>query len=81
MADQSHQAHKALIEATRTIREYAGSDSSKNTITLLDALYDSYCIDLINVKPEGLIAIQSALKQVSLLRDVFANDGQDIPKI
>lgn len=79
--DKSRSTYKALQEATLVVREYAGSDPSKHAIALLDALYDSYCLDLIDVTPERLVAIQSAIKQVMYLRNVFANDGQDVPKI
>jgi len=79
--DKEQQAHLALKSASLSVREYKGSDVSKQAIALLDALYDCYCLDLINVRPEGLVALQSALKQVSMLRNVFTNDSQDVPKI
>ena len=79
--DKEQQAYIALKEASLTVREYKGSDVSKHAVALLDALYDCYCLDLINVRPEGLVALQSALKQVTLLRNVFTNDSQDIPRI
>lgn len=60
---------------------YAGSDVSKQAIAVLDALYDCYCLDLIDVAPDGLVRIQAAIKQVTYLRNVFANDGLDVPKI
>ena len=79
--DKEQQAYIALKEASLTVREYKGSNVSKHAVALLDALYDCYCLDLINVRPEGLVALQSALKQVTLLRNVFTNDSQDVPKI
>ncbi len=79
--DKEQTAHNALKSASLSVREYKGSDVSKQAIALLDALYDCYCLDLINVRPEGLVALQSALKQVSMLRNVFTNDSQDVPKI
>jgi hypothetical protein len=74
-------AHKNLVEASATMRAYAGSAASAQAIEMLDALSASYCLDLIHVKPEDLIRTQSALQQVSALRAVFADDGVDIPKI
>jgi len=80
-ADQEQTINQALIEATRNVRSYKGSELSGHAIELLDALTASYCLDLVHVAPEGLVRLQSALKQVSYLRNVFANDGLDIPKI
>ena len=74
-------SHKKLTEASRDMRMYAGSDVSKQAIALLDSLFDCYCQDLINVSPESLMRIQSAIKQVRALRNVFANEGIDVPKI
>lgn len=79
--DMDLRSQKELQAATNNVRAYAGSDQSKLVIELLDALSASYCLDLISVQPEGLVRIQSALKQVRALRDVFANDGMDSPRI
>ena len=79
--DMADRTHKMLVSATKTIREYAGSEISTQAIELLDALSASYCLDLVYVQPEDLIRVQSALRQVAALRAVFANDGIDIPKI
>jgi len=81
MVDKEVTVHKELVEAARLVRLYEGSELSTHVIAMLDALYASYCIDLINVQPEGLVRVQSALKQVTYLRKVFANEGIDIPKI
>lgn len=79
--DNDRRAHEGLVEATRAVRGYAGSDVSRAVVEMLDALVASYCLDLIYVKPEGLIRLQSALQQVTALRDVLSDDGRDIPKI
>lgn len=81
LKDAGERTHEALIEAVRTVRAYEGSDLSKHVIDMLDALAASYCLDLIEVTPDGLTRLQAALKQVSVLRDVFANDGVCEPKI
>jgi hypothetical protein len=70
-----------LIEATRTVRQYAGSDASNAVIEMLDGLARSYLIDLVNVDVTGLVKLQAAIQQVYALRNVLANDGLDIPKI
>lgn len=74
-------AHQELLEAAAVVRSYEGSDLSRHAIALLDALSASYCLDLMHVSPDGLTRVQAALKQVMQLRDVFANDGMDLPKI
>jgi hypothetical protein len=79
--DISQRAHASLLDSCKAVRAYADSELSKHAIDMLDALAAGYCVDLIHVQPEGLVRLQSALQQVSALRDVFANDGADIPKI
>ncbi len=79
--DQEAQVQERLTDATLLVREYAGTDGSKAVLAMLDALAQSYLIDLVNVKPDGLVAIQAALKQVYAIRRVMDNDGVDIPKI
>ena len=79
--DMEQNTRNLLINSVQAVRAYADSDLSKHAIEMLDALAASYCLELINVAPEGLVRLQSALKQVSALRDVFANDGCDLPII
>ena len=79
--DQEAAVHERLVDATLVVREYAGTDGSRAMVAMLDALAQSYLIDLVSVNPDGLVAIQSALKQVYAIRNVLGNDGQDIPKI
>jgi hypothetical protein len=79
--DQDTQVHERLVDATRTAREYTGSDASRAMVVMLDALAQSYLMDLVSVNPDGLVAIQAALKQVYAIRRVVDNDGVDIPKI
>ncbi len=79
--DLETKGRQALLQATANVRAYAGSELSLHAVDLLDALMASYCLDLIHVQPDGLTRLQAALKQVMALRNVFANDGLDIPKI
>lgn len=79
--DQETKTRERMLEATHNLRMYAGSELSGHAIELCDALSASYCLDLLHVKPEDLVRVQSALRQVSALRAVFANDGADVPKI
>lgn len=73
--------HERLIEASKIVRQYASTDVSRHLIIMLDTLGQSYVTDLVNVKPEGLAALQAAIKQTYAIRAVVANEGQDVPKI
>jgi hypothetical protein len=79
--DETLLMQERLIEATRTVRQYAGSDCSRAVIEMLDDLAKSYVLDLVNVDLDGLIKLQAAIKQVYAIRSVLADDGLDIPKI
>ena len=79
--DNAQVLHQQLIDATKTVRQFAGSDCSRAVLTMLDALAVSYFNDLIDVEVDGLVALQSRIKQVYAIRAIVANDGQDIPKI
>jgi hypothetical protein len=79
--DETLLMQERLIEATRTVRQYAGSDCSRVVIEMLDDLAKSYVLDLVNVDLDGLIKLQAAIKQVYAIRSVLADDGLDIPKI
>lgn len=73
--------HERLIEASRTVRQYAGTEGSRHLIEMLDTLGRSYMTDLVNVSPDGLVALQAAIKQTYAIRAIVANEGQDVPKI
>lgn len=81
MIDQEGKTHKALVQLTESVGAYAGSDCARMVVDLLDVLIASYCLDLMEVKPEGLIRVQSAVKQASALRDVLSGASRGIPKI
>lgn len=81
MKNRDQLMHEQLIDTTRTVRAYAGSDCSKCVIEMLDSLGQSYCMDLVNIQVDGLVALQSAIKQVYAIRNVLANEGMDLPKI
>jgi hypothetical protein len=73
--------HERLIEASRTVRLYAGTEGYKHLIEMLDTLGRSYMTDLVNVSPDGLVSLQAAIKQTYAIRAIVANEGQDVPKI
>jgi homoserine acetyltransferase len=79
--DKDQEVQKRLRDATQIVREYAGSDCSRNVIEMLDAIGQSYTMDLVHCTVDDLVRIQSALKQVFAIRNVLAAEGFDIPKI
>lgn len=79
--DDSLTVMKQMASATSVVRAYAGSDASKAMLVLLDALIDSYKLDLMHVKPDGLERLQAAIQQAAAIRAVVADDTTDIPKI
>ena len=50
-------------------------------VAMLDALIDSYKIDLMHVNADGLVRLQSCIRQVLAIRAVVADESQDLPKI
>lgn len=81
MKDLGQQVQQELIEASKVVRAYAGSDVSRNVIEMLDALGRSYTLDLVHCTTDDLVRIQSAIKQIYAIRNVLAAEGFDIPKI
>lgn len=79
--DDEMTAMKQMASATSVVRAYAGSDSSKALLSMLDALIDSYKLDLMVVTPDKLMHLQAAIRQTAAIRAVVADDTTDIPKI
>ncbi|MEO8296341.1 MAG: hypothetical protein ABI574_00895 [Burkholderiales bacterium] len=72
---------QAVESLTRDCQAYAGSDSHRPLLGLLDALAEAYKLDLMEVRPEGLLHVQAALKQVVALRDSISTPGAPPPRI
>lgn len=81
LMDDSLTAIKQMSSATTVVRAYAGSDASNALLAMLDALIDSYKLDLMHVKPDGLDRLQAAIQQTVAIRAVVADDTADPPKI
>jgi hypothetical protein len=79
--DAQQRAHAQLVDATRIVRAYADSELSGHLVSLMDALTATYSLELMHVSTDGLVRVQSALRQVLALRDVLTNDGLNDPKI
>lgn len=79
-SDEQIASHELEV-TTAAVRQYAGSDCSRHVIAMLDALGKSYALDLLHVKPDGLLQLQSCMRQVFAIRNALADDGIDVPKI
>ena len=74
-------AMKQMSSAASVVRAYSAADSSKALIAMLDALVASYALDLMHVSPDGLVRLQAAIQQTRAIRQVVADESQDLPKI
>lgn len=81
MVDAATKAMKDMSRAAEVVRALSGCDSSNAVCAMLDALIESYKLDLMHVTPDGLTRLQAALRQTQSIRDVVAGESQDIPKI
>ena len=79
--DQQLDNHKRLVAASAVVSAYVGSDALKAVVEMLDRLVDSYYMDLIEVTPERLQAVQAAAKQATALRRLMTGKAGEIPKI
>ena len=79
--DEQLAVQKDMNSAASVVRAYAGSDASSAVLAMLDALMDSYKLDLMHVRPDGLERLQAAIQQSAAIRAVVANDTLDSPKI
>jgi hypothetical protein len=79
--DKEQRVQAELIETTKVVRAYAESEGSRAIIAMLDALGQSYAMDIVHCTVDQLVQLQSSIKQVYALRNVIANDGMNIPKI
>lgn len=81
MVDHQLNAMRSIGSAASVVRAFHGSDSSKAVCAMLDALMDSYKLDLMHVSPENLVRLQACILQTAAIRNVVADDSQDLPKI
>lgn len=79
--DTAIAAHQALLTACSSVREYSGCAPYTQAIEMLDALESCYVLELRETGPDGLVRLQSALRQVGLIRNVLTGDAESLPKI
>lgn len=71
---------RSLVDATNVAKEYFGADAIRAVTNMLEALEESYKADLADVDTDGLIALQSKLKQTQAIRKVLSKE-MPLPKI
>ena len=79
--DKAIQAMRNVSATTELVKAYASSDSANATCAMLDALIDSYKLDLMHVTPEGLTRLQALIQQTDAIRGVVSGERQGLPKI
>ena len=81
MVDPASKAIQDMSNAAEVVRAFSRSDASLAMCAMLDALVESYKLDLMRVGVDGLARLQGAIQQAQSIRDVVAGTSQDIPKI
>lgn len=82
MAESQDMVLMRAIEHHATIvAAYDGSEVHGHVVALLNALAESYKLDLIDVDPAGLVRVQSAIKQVLAIRNAITGSGPIVPRI
>jgi hypothetical protein len=79
--DDSLRVMAAIETQARELRHFRGTDQSKLLVGLLNALAESYRLDLADVAPDGLVRVQTALRQVLAIRDVLTSEHPTLPRI
>lgn len=70
-----------MANAAEVVRAFSASDTSIAICAMLDALIESYKLDLMRVIPEHLIRLQTAIQQTQAIRRVISGEEHLIPKI
>ncbi len=65
-----------IESATALVRAYAGSDVSKAVCVMLEEMISSYKVELMTVKPDELVRLQSLILQTEAIRAVVSGDQQ-----
>lgn len=73
-------AHDKLVEATRELAQFSGTEAMRSATRLLDALEATYLEDMRHIEPTNLVGRQTALKQLVALRQVFTGTAT-IPRV
>lgn len=81
MADAVENA-RHLADTVTVAREFMGGEAHKSLVDMLTALENAYKEELIDVRPEGLVRLQSCIQQVRAIKDTLTPDRSYVsPKI
>jgi hypothetical protein len=67
---------EAIEASTALVRAYAGSDVGKAVCAMLQALVAAYKDELMNVKPDQLIRLQTLVLQTEAIYGIVSGDKQ-----
>ena len=79
--DQQAKAMKNMASAATVVRAFSASEANQAMTMMLDALVESYKLDLMHVSADGLTHLQAAIRQTLTIRATVADESQDLPKI
>lgn len=89
MSDKTHlvnedaalQCQRAIEGHVKVLRQFVGTDVHGHVNGLLEALKQSYMLDLVDVTPEQLQLKQGALRQVIALQAALTGGMATLPKV
>jgi hypothetical protein len=79
--DQNMLAMKRMASAAEVVRAFSASEANRAIVAMLEELITSYKFDLIHVPVDGLIKLQTAIQQTQAIRDVVADESNNMPKV
>jgi len=81
MVDPEIKTMQDIQNAAEVVRAFSASDTSQAISAMLDALIESYKLDLMRVFPEHLVRVQTAIQQTIAIRQVINGQTHFLPKI
>ena len=81
MVDPENKAMQDIQNAAEVVRAFSASDTSQAINAMLDALIESYKLELMRVSPDGLVRVQTAIQQTIAIRQVINGQTHFLPKI
>lgn len=78
MMRTTEQRRVELLSCANAFLAYRNSDQMRCFVGLIEALLRDHMADLTNVKPEGLLFKQGAIRQLQSLRDIVCSDSPHI---
>jgi hypothetical protein len=79
--DEQSRVMSSIEHHAVALQSYIGSEAHTHMVGLLNALIESYKLDLIEVDVADLVRVQSALRQVLAINKAVQGVGPAIPRI